>query len=118
MPSSEPTRNEPTEAATAGTAGVATPAGAGLQPTSRPRRTPHVRMTFDRVRQCHVLLAPEAILVLNPTGAAILALCDGQRTLAEITGELERCYDRVVAGEVARFLTRLATHGYMEIDDA
>jgi len=49
---------------------------------------------------------------LNPTGAEILALCDGVRSLADIVATLERRYD--VTGlerDVAAFLDGLAEKG-------
>jgi pyrroloquinoline quinone biosynthesis protein D len=74
----------------------------------RPRLAPHVRLTFDRARGRHVLLTPESVTVLNGTGAAVLGLCDGRRTVAEIVTELRGRYDRVDDGEVRLFLDRLA----------
>ncbi|MGW1681078.1 pyrroloquinoline quinone biosynthesis peptide chaperone PqqD [Saccharopolyspora sp. NPDC002376] len=59
-----------------------------VHPSSRPELTSHVRLTFDRVREQHLLLTPEAMSVLNPTGAAVLELCDGRRSVAEIVQEL------------------------------
>jgi pyrroloquinoline quinone biosynthesis protein D len=88
-----------------------------LRLSSHPGLSPHVRLAFDRVRERHVLLRPESVLVLNPTGAAILELCDGRRTVAEIVRELGQRYDRVVSGEVQDFLTRLVANRYMEIGD-
>ena len=81
----------------------------------RPRLAPHVRLTFDQARQRHVLLAPEAVSVLNATGAAILGLCDGQRTVAEIVVELRGRYDRVADDEVRVFLDRLAAKRCVEV---
>ena len=81
----------------------------------RPRLAPHVRLTFDPARERHVLLTPEAVSVLNGTGAAILGLCDGKRTVAEIVAELHRRYDRVDEDEVGRFLDRLAAKRCVEI---
>ena len=74
----------------------------------RPRLAPHVRLTLDRARDQHVLLTPESVTVLNGTGAAVLGLCDGSRTVAEIVTELRGRYDRVDDGEVRQFLDRLA----------
>ena len=74
----------------------------------RPRLAPHVRLIFDRARAQHVLLTPESVTVLNGTGAAVLGLCDGRRTVAEIVTELRGRYDRVDDGEVRLFLDRLA----------
>jgi pyrroloquinoline quinone biosynthesis protein D len=80
------------------------PAGDG---DSRPRLAKHVRLTYDRARGRHVLLTPETITVLNGTGASILGLCDGRRTVAEIVVELRGEYKRVNEREVRTFLDRL-----------
>jgi pyrroloquinoline quinone biosynthesis protein D len=86
-----------------------------VPPSSRPELASHVRLTFDRTREQHVLLGPESVVVLNRTGADILGLCDGQRTMAEIVEELRRRYNRVVDDEVQRFLARLVAKRYVEI---
>ncbi len=88
-----------------------------LQPSSRPRRAPHVRLSFDATRDRHVLLSPETVAVLNRTSADILRLCDGRRTVAEIVAELRAVYDRVVDDEVRAFLDRMAAKHYVEITD-
>ena len=51
---------------------------------SAPGLAPGVRLHHDRVRAREVLLAPERIVALDETAAAILALVDGRRNLAEI----------------------------------
>ena len=83
--------------------------------SGRPRLAPYVRLTFDPARQRHVLLAPETITVLNGTGAAVLRLCDGTRTVAEIVAELGDRYDTVVADEVRAFLDRLVAKRCVEV---
>jgi pyrroloquinoline quinone biosynthesis protein D len=85
--------------------------------SSRPRLARHVRLTFDRARAQHVLLQPESVVVLNRTGADILGLCDGQRTVAEIMEELRGRYNRVVDDEVRHFLDRLVTRRCVEFSD-
>ena len=80
----------------------------------RPRLVRHVRLTFDPARGRHVLLSPETVVVLNPTGAAILELCDGQRTVAGIVAELRARYDRVVEEDVLRFLDGLVARRCVE----
>ena len=65
-----------------------------LTPSSVPRLWRLARLNFDTVRQQHVLLYPEGAVMLNPTGAAILELCDGQRSIAaiaQILGERYNC---------------------------
>jgi pyrroloquinoline quinone biosynthesis protein D len=66
------------------------------------------RLDFDPVRQQPVLLYPEGTLLLNPTGAAILELCDGQRTIADIAGILGERYQCDVGADVTEYLARLA----------
>jgi pyrroloquinoline quinone biosynthesis protein D len=83
--------------------------------SSRPELAPHVRLTFDRARDQHVLLGPESVAVLNRTGADILGLCDGRRTVSEIMQELRGRYNRVVDDEVQHFLARLVAKRYVEI---
>ena len=50
------------------------------------------RVTFDPVRQQKVLVYPEGAMLLNDTGAAILELCDGQRTIHDIAAILGERY--------------------------
>jgi len=88
-----------------------------VQATNRPRLARLVRLEWDQVRESHVLLAPEGVLVLNQTGAIILRLCDGERTVVEIVGELRGRYDRVSGDEVRDFLARLAAKRWVELGD-
>jgi pyrroloquinoline quinone biosynthesis protein D len=81
----------------------------------RPRLAPHVRLAYDQARQRHVLLTPETVTLLNGTGAAILGLCDGVRTLAEILAELGGRYDRVADSEVRAFLNGLLARRCVEV---
>ena len=84
----------------------------------RPRLARHVRLRFDRARGQHVLLTPEMVTVLNGTGAAVLSLCDGQRTLADIVAELRGRYAHVDDDEVRLFVDRLAARRCLELGDA
>ena len=88
---------------------------AGEEPR-RPRLAPHVRLTYDRARDRHVLLTPETVTVLNGTGASILGLCDGRRTVAEIVAELRGQYDRVDEDEIRTFLDRLTARRCVQVN--
>jgi pyrroloquinoline quinone biosynthesis protein D len=77
----------------------------------------HVRLTFSRTRQQHILLHPETVVVLNASGADILELCDGRHTVTEIVAELGARYQTVPDDEVRRFLTRLVTRRCVEFAD-
>jgi pyrroloquinoline quinone biosynthesis protein D len=88
-----------------------------LLATNRPHLVRQARLEWDPVRQRHVLLAPEGVLLLNHTGATILGLCDGKRTVVEIVEELRGQYNRVVDDEVRDFLARLVAKRWVELDD-
>ena len=83
---------------------------------ARPRLARYVRLKFDATRGHYALLSPEAILVLNDTGVAIVELCDSRRTIADIQSELRSRYDHVADGDVRRFVTALIGKRGMEID--
>ena len=85
--------------------------------TNRPHLSRQVRLEWDPVRERHVLLAPEGVLVLNQTGATILGLCDGERTVVEIVEELRGQYNRVANDEVRDFLSRLVAKRLVELGD-
>src|SRR5215204_186401 len=85
--------------------------------TNRPHLARQARLEWDPVRKRQVLLAPEGVLVLNQTGAAILGLCDGERTVVEIVEELRGQYNRVAGDEVRDFLARLVAKRWVELGD-
>ncbi|HET6837769.1 MAG TPA: pyrroloquinoline quinone biosynthesis peptide chaperone PqqD [Gemmatimonadales bacterium] len=66
------------------------------------------RLDYDPVRQRHVLLYPEGTVLLNDTGAAILELCNGSRTLGQIASLLAERYQADVASDVAEYLEQMA----------
>ncbi|MEN3357925.1 MAG: pyrroloquinoline quinone biosynthesis protein [Mycobacteriales bacterium] len=86
----------------------------GVSDSDRPRLARGVRLTYSRGRQRHVLLRPESVVVLNGSGASILELCDGRRTVAEIVAELGARYRAVPDDEVRQFLARLIARRCVE----
>ena len=79
------------------------------------------RLEHDRVRDKPVLLYPEGVVFLNETGLAILELCNGQRTLGEITESLAARYGAAgaeaagVAADVADFLEDLVRRELVDV---
>lgn len=85
--------------------------------TNRPRLSRQTRLDWDNVREQHVLLAPEGVIVLNQTGANILELCDGERTFGEIVAKLHAKYSSVSEEEVRGFLDQLVARRLVEPDN-
>jgi pyrroloquinoline quinone biosynthesis protein D len=79
-----------------------------LAPSARPRLWRLARLDYDPVRQRKVLLYPEGAVLLNESGAAILELCDGTRTLEQIIGILNERYRSDVTADVTEYLNGMA----------
>ncbi len=79
-----------------------------LTSTSVPTLWRLARLEFDHVRNQRVLLYPEGAVLLNDTGAAILELCDGQRSVEAIATILGDRYHCEVEADVAEYLGELA----------
>jgi len=79
-----------------------------LTPASVPTLWRLARLDFDPVRQQSVLLYPEGAILLNGTGAAILELCDGRRSIVEIAEILKERYHCDVMADVTEYLSQLA----------
>jgi len=85
--------------------------------TAQPKLAARARLQWDQVREKQVLLVPEGVLVLNATASAILALCDGQRSVSAIIAELSTQYNRAVEQDVLIFLNRLISKRLLDFDD-
>lgn len=82
-----------------------------------PRLHPKARLEWDAVRQRDVLLYPEGLVALNSTGAEILKLCDGTRSVADVAEMLRERY-RVegIETDVTALLDGLAGKGLVVYD--
>jgi pyrroloquinoline quinone biosynthesis protein D len=88
---------------------------ASIDSASTPRLVRKGRLRYDDVRETDVLLLPERVVKLNATGAAILRLCDGERTVAAIARELEARYEQPdLEADVLEFVRAAAEHGWVE----
>ncbi|HEY8106832.1 MAG TPA: pyrroloquinoline quinone biosynthesis peptide chaperone PqqD [Gemmatimonadales bacterium] len=79
-----------------------------LSPDFVPRLWRLARLDYDPVRQRRILLYPEGAVLLNDTGAAVLELVDGKRTLTEIARVLGERYQTDVTADVTEYLSGLA----------
>ncbi|HNG66915.1 MAG TPA: pyrroloquinoline quinone biosynthesis peptide chaperone PqqD [Thauera aminoaromatica] len=59
---------------------------------ARPRLSPHYVFRWEESQSAFILLYPEGLIKLNASAGAILARCDGARTLATIIAELQASY--------------------------
>jgi pyrroloquinoline quinone biosynthesis protein D len=79
---------------------------------TRPRLVTGARLRYDEVREEHVLLIPEGVVRLNPTGAEVLELCDGERSLDDIVGALSARYEGAdVRDDVLELVDAMAQRG-------
>ncbi|XID92443.1 pyrroloquinoline quinone biosynthesis peptide chaperone PqqD [Paenibacillaceae bacterium WGS1546] len=84
-------------------------------PSEKPKLRGLGRMKYDQARQTDMLLLPERVVELNETAAAILRLCDGQRTIAQIVDGLESKYGQSgLREEIVEFLAAAAERGWVD----
>jgi pyrroloquinoline quinone biosynthesis protein D len=79
---------------------------------TRPRLVTGARLTYDEVREEHLLLIPEGVVRLNPSAAQVLELCDGERSLDDIAGALSARYEGAdVRDDVHELVDAMAQKG-------
>lgn len=83
----------------------------------RPKLSSRARLQSDKVTGNPILLYPEGVLVLNPTGHAIVSLCTGEATLQGIIEKLATLYKVPAAdlsADVIVYLNRLRSLNLLE----
>ena len=83
---------------------------------TRPRLSTGARLRYDEVREEHLLLVPEGAVRLNPSAAAVLELCDGERSVEDIVGVLSARYQGADVGEDVRELLDGMTERGLVVD--
>ena len=63
-----------------------------LPADARPRLSPHYVFRWEESQSAFILLYPEGLIKLNASAGAILARCDGARTVATIIAELQASF--------------------------
>ncbi len=84
---------------------------------ARPKICARARLQTDKVTGKPVLLYPEGALLLNPTGHAIVLLCNGQSTLKEIATILATRYKtpaEEISPQIMDYLNRLRARNLLE----
>jgi len=86
-----------------------------IDPHARPQVATMYRLQFEPAQDGWVLLYPEGMVKLNTPAAEILRRCDGQRSVDDIVGELERAFDRsALADDVHAFLHQARDRGWLQ----
>ncbi len=70
---------------------------------------------WEEPQKAHVLLYPEGVVKVNDTGAAILTLCNGINTAADIIADLNDKYTTDVSESVYKFLEVSHAKGWIRI---
>ena len=84
---------------------------------TRPHLLAYLKLRHDAGRGRWVLLAPERILTPDETAVAVLKLCDGKRSVEEMTEALAKDYAapvEVIRKDVLELLQVLADKGYIK----
>ena len=87
----------------------------------RPKLSARARLQTDKVTGKPIVLYPEGVLMLNPTGHAVVSLCTGKSTFQEIVAALAERYKKPAAEispQVAEYLNRLRERNLLEIAEA
>lgn len=77
-----------------------------------------VRVAFDPIRACPMLLYPERGLALNEVAYALVLMCDGEASVAQIVETLSRRFSnvspRTIELDAMAFLQELRRRGLLE----
>lgn len=87
-----------------------------VEDASQPKLKRFMKLRRDETRDQWVLLAPEKILTPDDISVAILQLCDGERTVGDISAKLAEQYNApedVIRTDVIEMLQGLADKGYL-----
>jgi pyrroloquinoline quinone biosynthesis protein D len=74
------------------------------------------RLQWEPAQNAHVLLYPEGMVKLNASAGEILKRCDGERTLAEITTDLEQAFGATnLSADVTAFVSYALEQRWLEL---
>ncbi|MFE5571658.1 pyrroloquinoline quinone biosynthesis peptide chaperone PqqD [Amycolatopsis japonica] len=81
-----------------------------------PRLATKAMLKHDSVRDVELLLLPERVVLLNKSGAAILGLCDGSRTVRQVVERLEQEFEATdLVNDVMTFLRDASGRGWVVV---
>jgi pyrroloquinoline quinone biosynthesis protein D len=84
--------------------------------TVRPAISHGFRLQWEPAQDSHVLLYPEGMVKLNASAGEILKRCDGERTLAQITTDLEQAFGATnLSADVTAFVSYALEQRWLEL---
>jgi pyrroloquinoline quinone biosynthesis protein D len=84
--------------------------------SARPAIAHGMRLQWEPAQQAHVLLYPEGMIKLNTSAGEIMKRCDGKRSLADITADLEQAFSATgLAKDVEAFVAMAVDKHWLEI---
>jgi pyrroloquinoline quinone biosynthesis protein D len=84
--------------------------------TARPLIGRGFRLQWEPAQNSHVLLYPEGMVKLNGSAGEIMKRCDGERTLAQITADLEQTFGAAdLSADVTAFVSFALNQKWLEI---
>ncbi len=84
--------------------------------SSRPAIAHGMRLQWEPAQEAHVLLYPEGMVKLNGSAGAILARCDGVRSVAEIVADLEHTFETSgLSDDVMAFVALALERRWLEL---
>ncbi len=97
----------------------------GILTSGFPKLAQKGRLKFDKVREKHLLLLPEKVVVLNETAASILALCDGNESIHSITEKMRNSLEsenkpefEIMKADITGFIWKMVDEGWVVMQDA
>ena len=84
---------------------------------TRPALPPHIKLRHDASRGRWLVLAPERIFEPDDVAVAVLKLCDGDRSVDDIAGDLAKEYNapkQEIIADIVAMLQDLADKGVVK----
>ena len=95
----------------------ATPVRTIITAQSKPALPRHIKLRHDAGRGRWLILAPERVFDPDEISVAVLKLCDGQRTVSDISEHLAKDYNAPaseILGDVIAMLQDLSDKGVVK----
>ncbi|MGY4285735.1 pyrroloquinoline quinone biosynthesis protein D [Bradyrhizobium sp. LM2.7] len=95
---------------------MAGPRHISVSEPSRPVLPRHAKLRYDETRQVWVILAPERVLAPDEIAVEVLHLCNGERSVGDISDQLAAKYAaprEAILTDVIAMLQDLADKGFL-----